>query len=155
VYHHHRLHDPEAEVNLHRASALSWTALAAAALLAGCAAQRPVLYPDAHYQRVGAAAADADIEACMALAEAHGNTSDQGGEVAANTAVGAGVGAAGGAAVGAIFGSAGRGAAAGAAGGAVSGLFRGLTKASEPDPIYKRFVDQCLAERGYKPIGWK
>ena len=140
---------------LHRASVLSWMALAAALLLAGCAAKRPVLYPNDRYQEVGAAAADTDVEACISLAEAHGTSSDQGGEVATNTAVGAGVGAAGGAAVGAIFGNAGRGAAAGAAGGAVTGLFRGLVKASEPDPIYKRFVEQCLAERGYKPIGWK
>lgn len=140
---------------LHRVLAASWSALAAALVLAGCAAQRPVLYPNDHYQRVGATAADADIEACVSLAEAHGNDADQSGKVATNTAVGAGVGAAGGAAVGAIFGSAGRGAAAGGVGGAVTGLFRGLTKASEPDPIYKRFVEQCLAERGYKPIGWK
>ena len=130
-------------------------ALLAAGLLAGCAAKQPVLYPNDHYQRVGAAAAEGDVEACMSLAEAHGTTSDQSGKVATNTAVGGGVGAAGGAAVGAVLGNAGRGAAAGAAGGAVTGLIRGLAKASEPEPIFKRFVEQCLTERGYKPIGWK
>ncbi len=130
-------------------------ALLAAGLLAGCASQRPVLYPNDQYQRVGAAAAEADIEACVSLAEAHGTTSDQSGKVATNTAVGGGVGAAGGAAVGAVLGNAGRGAAAGAAGGAVTGLVRGLAKASEPEPVFKRFVEQCLTERGYKPIGWK
>ena len=142
-------------MNLHRASALPWTTFAAALLLAGCAAQRPVLYPNDHYHAVGPAAADADVEACISLAEAHGNTADQSGKVATNTAVGAGVGAAGGAAVGAVLGNIGRGAAAGAAGGAVTGLVRGLVQANEPEPIFKRFVDQCLTERGYKPIGWK
>ncbi|MDH3596224.1 MAG: glycine zipper family protein [Rhodospirillales bacterium] len=130
-------------------------ALLAAGVLAGCASQQPALYPNAHYRTVGAAAAEADIEACISLAEAHGNTADQSGKVATNTAVGAGVGAAGGAAVGAVLGNAGRGAAAGAAGGAVTGLIRGLAKASEPEPIFKRFVEQCLAERGYQTIGWK
>jgi hypothetical protein len=134
---------------------LPWTTLAAALLLVGCAAKRPVLYPNDHYQQVGAAAADADVDACISLAEAHGNTADQSGKVATNTAVGAGVGAAGGAAVGAVLGNAGRGAAAGAAGGGVTGLVRGLAKASEPEPIFKRFVEHCLTERGYKPIGWK
>ena len=131
------------------------TALLAAGLLAGCASQRPALYPNAHYRTVGAAAAEADIEACMSLAEQHGNAPDRTGEVVTSTAVGSGVGAAGGAAVGAVFGSAGRGAAAGALGGAVTGLIRGAMKAGEPDSVYKRFVDQCLADRGYQPIGWK
>ena len=140
---------------LPRASALPWTTLAAALVLAGCAVKRPVLYPNDHYRYVGPAAAEEDVEACISLAEAHGTTADQSGKVATNTAVGAGVGAAGGAAVGAVLGNAGRGAAAGAAGGAVTGLVRGLAKASEPEPIFKRFVEQCLTERGYKPIGWK
>ncbi len=132
-----------------------WAALLAVGLLAGCASQRPVLYPNDHYRSVGAAAAEADIEACVALAEGHGNAPDQGGEVAASTVVGSGVGAAGGAAVGAVFDSAGRGAAAGALGGAVTGLIRGAMKAGEPDPVFRRFVDHCLAEQGYQPIGWK
>lgn len=132
-----------------------WAASLAAGLLVGCASQRPVLYPNAHYRTVGAATAEADIETCMVLAEQHGNAPDRTGEVVTGTAVGSGLGAAGGAAVGAIFGSAGRGAAAGALGGAVTGLIRGALKASEPDPVHKRFVDQCLAERGYKPTGWK
>ena len=66
-------------------------ALLGALLLAGCAAKRPVLYPNDQYQRAGAAAAEADIEGCISLAEAHGNTADQSGKVATNTAVGAGV----------------------------------------------------------------
>ena len=25
---------------------------------------------------------------------------------------------------------------------------------SNPSPVYKRFVDRCLREKGYDPIGW-
>lgn len=142
-------------MTLNRATAVYCTALAAAILLAGCSAKRPMLYPNDHYRYVGPAAAEADVNACISLAQAHGNTADQSGEVATSTAIGAGVGAAGGAAVGAVLGNAGQGAAAGGVGGAVTGLVRGLAKASEPEPIFKRFVEQCLTERGYTPIGWK
>ena len=142
-------------MTLTRASALSWAALACVLLLAGCAAKRPVLYPNDHYKYVGPAAAEADVDACISLAEAHNAKSDQSGEVASDTAIGAGVGAITGLAVGAVLGSAGRGAAAGGAGGAVSGLVRGLSKSNEPAPIFKGFVEQCLSERGYRTIGWE
>ena len=126
-----------------------------AGTLAGCSSTRPVLYPNAHYEAVGASAAEADAEECMALAERHGHDGDQSDEVAGKTVVGGAVGAAGGAAVGAIFGNAGRGAAAGAVGGAVGGLMRGLMSSNQPDAVYKRFVEQCLTDRGYRSIGWE
>lgn len=124
-----------------------------AVLVAGCSS-RPVLYPNDHYNWVGGAQAEADIDGCMALAEQYGTQSSAAGQAATSTVVGSGAGAATGAAVGAVVGSAGRGAATGAVGGAVGGLIRGLFKASEPAPIYKRFVNQCLSDRGYQPIGW-
>ncbi len=130
-------------------------ALLLAGLLAGCGSPQPVLYPDDYYDYVGAEVAEADVEACMAMADQAGHDSDQAAGVATNTAVGAGVGAAGGAAVGAIFGSAGRGAAAGGVGGAVGGLFRGLMKSNEPTPVYKNFVNRCLSDKGYQTIGWE
>jgi hypothetical protein len=131
------------------------TALLLAGLVAGCASPRPVLYPDDHYNQVGPEVAEADIEACMALADQAGHETDQGAGVATNTAVGAGVGAAGGSAVGAIFGSVGRGAATGAVSGAVGGLIRGMMNANQPGAVYKNFVNQCLSDRGYRSIGWK
>ena len=126
-----------------------------AGTLVGCSATRPVLYPNPHYEFVGATAAEADVEECMAFAEEHGHEPDQSDEVARKTAVGGAVGAAGGAAVGAVFGSAGRGAAAGAVGGAVGSLRSGLMSSNQPEPVFKRFVEQCLADRGYRPIGWE
>lgn len=122
--------------------------------LVGCAATRPVLYPNAHLTRVGQAQAEQDIAACRELAHQH-VASGGAGTVAGSTAVGGGAGAAIGAAGGAVRGSAGAGAAVGAATGATAGFIHGLFKASEPSPTYKNFVNHCLRERGYEPVGWQ
>ena len=140
------------------------SALSVACLLtvAGCASKRPVLYPNDHYNQVGAAVADSDINACMQRADQYVQSGGQGADTAQHvgtqTAVGAGIGAASGAVGGAIGGNAGEGAAIGAASGATAGLLSGLFGASQshgPDPVYANFVDRCLRERGYEPIGWK
>ncbi len=129
----------------------------AAVVLHGCAAPRPVLYPNEALQKKGDAAAQRDIDQCMALAEQHVGSAASG--KAADTAKSTGVGAAGGAAVGAvggaITGNAGQGAAVGAATGATAGLLHGIFSQSGPDPVVQSFVDRCLRERGYEPIGWR
>ncbi len=122
--------------------------------LAGCARQTPVLYPNAYLNQVGQAQAQRDIAECKQLADQY-IASGGAGTVAGSTAVGGGVGAAIGAAGGAVGGAAGTGAAVGAATGATAGLVRGLFRASEPSPVYKNFVNRCLRERGYEPIGWE
>jgi hypothetical protein len=124
-------------------------------LVAGCADKRPVLYPNATLEYRGKQAAEADIDACIQLAKDHGVQGDKGEKVAKKTGKGAAVGGAVGAAVGAVTGNLGRGAAAGAAGGAAGGMTRGLFESSEPDPVMKRFVERCLRDKGYEPIGWK
>lgn len=127
--------------------------------LAACATPlaQPAFYPNAHYQRVGPTQAQADAQFCASLAQ----QSDVGsvnkvdaGRAAASGAAGVGTAgvvgsllsghkpdlkniAAGAAAVGA------GGAAATAAGQSVGG-----------SPMYRQFVHQCLAERGYQVIGW-
>jgi len=121
----------------------------------GCAQQRPVLYPNYHLKQVGNDVAQADIDDCMHLAAEHGEKSSSGEKVARNTATGAAVGGATGAAVGAVLGSAGRGAAAGAAGGGVGALTRGILRSGKPDSVFRRFVEKCLREKGYEPIGWR
>jgi len=123
--------------------------------LLGCAQQRPVLYPSPYLKTVGQDRAEADINDCIRLASEHGAQGDAGEQVAKDTAEGAAVGGAVGAGVGAVLGSLGRGAAAGAAGGAAGALTRGLFRSSEPDPVLRGFVDRCLRERGYEPIGWR
>jgi len=137
----------------------------AALILAGlsaCASQRPVLYPNAHLKTVGNAAAEQDVSACMAEADnyvASGGASQQkAGNVAKGTAVGGATGAATGAVGGAIAGNAGEGAAIGAATGATAGFLGGLFGVfgdSGPSPVYQRYVERCLQERGYEPIGWE
>jgi hypothetical protein len=129
----------------------------AAALLAlvGCAARRPVLYPNAHLESVGAEVAQRDIEECIARAEASGADAGHAREVGTRSAEGAVAGGATGAVVGAIRGHPGRDAAAGAGAGATLGLFRGLFSSRERDPVFRNFVDQCLRDRGYQPIGWR
>jgi len=121
----------------------------------GCAQQRPVLYPNPHLKAAGQEQAESDINDCIRLASEHGARGDAGDEVAKDTVKGGAVGGAVGAGVGAVLSSAGRGAAAGAAGGAAGALTRGLFRASEPDPVFRGFVDRCLRERGYEPIGWR
>lgn len=131
-------------------------------VLAGCAAKpHPVLYPNAQLQRVGPEVAERDIEECESVAQAYVSSGGATGKVAESAAIGAGAGAAivgaGGAAAGAVVGHPRRGAATGAAfGGAAGfmrGLFRGPARSSGPSPVYKKFVNHCLHERGYQPIG--
>jgi len=134
-------------------------ALITVAVLAGCATPvaKPAFYPNAHYQQVGPAQANADAQYCAELAQQSDvnavNKVDAGRSAAAGAA---GVGtagvvgslltghkpdlkniAAGAAAIGA------GGAAATAAGQSVGG-----------SGLYRQFVQQCLGERGYHVIGW-
>jgi hypothetical protein len=131
--------------------------LAVFSLLLTSCSRRPVLYENGALQRTGRDLAEHDIDDCMERAEAAGAKGDSRGTKAAKDA---GVGAAAGAAA-ATVGSAildgalsgrviGAGAGAGAAGSLIYGLFR-----NNPDPVFERYVNLCLEERGYDPIGWK
>jgi hypothetical protein len=124
-------------------------------LLSACADKRPVLYPNAHLKQVGHAAAQADVDACIQYAVDNEAAGNKGEEIAKSTAGGAAVGGAVGAATGAVLGNLGRGAAAGAAGGAAGGATRGILNSGDPDPVFKNFVNRCLKEKGYDPIGWR
>jgi len=126
-------------------------------LLAAACASKPILYPNAHYQEVGEDAADRDIEQCRELAKDAGATASQGkaGQVVGSTAAGGAIGSASGAVGGAILGHPGRGAMVGAASGATAGFLRGLFRRSPPSNAYKQFVNRCLKERGYDPMGWE
>ena len=137
-----------------------WVGMGAAGVivvsLAGCAASRPVLYPNPYLQQVGQAQADADIADCEARAKEYVKSGGTAGKAAAAGGTAAAVGAAAGAAGGAAWGGhAGQGAAAGAAGGATAGILRTLLTRSEPGDVHKSFVSQCLADRGYRVIGWQ
>jgi hypothetical protein len=124
-------------------------------LLLGACAKRPVLYPNEHLQEVGEDVSKQDIQECMTLADNANLEDDRALEAGKRTAGGAAIGGATGAATGAISGRPGMGAAIGAVTGAMGGFFSWLFGSSEPDPIYKRYVDICLRDRGYQPLGWK
>lgn len=126
------------------------------ALIAACS-PKPILYPNAHYQEVGEAMAEQDIEACKEMAKDAGAKPSQGktGQVAGGTVAGGAVGSAAGAVGGAVVGHPGRGSMVGAASGATAGLLRSLFRKSPPSNAYKQFVQRCLTERGYEPVGWE
>ena len=126
-------------------------------LMSGCAAPKPILSPNAHLRQVGASAAEQEIEDCAAMAKEAGATSSQGkgGQVAGSTTAGGAIGSAAGAVGGAVVGHPGRGAMVGAASGATGGFLRGLFRKSPPSQAFKQFVNRCLQERGYEPMGWE
>ena len=126
-------------------------------LVAGCAAPKPILYPNTHLREVGEEVADRDIDECREMAKDAGATASQAksGQVAGSTAAGGAIGSASGAVGGAVVGHPGRGAMVGAAGGATAGFLRGLFRRSPPSNAYKQFVQRCLKERGYDPVGWE
>jgi hypothetical protein len=132
-------------------------ALAVALFAAGCAssAQRPVLYPNDHYDRVGAGVAQQDIDDCMRQAQAFGADAGRGQAVAGSTLTGALIGGATAGAWGAVRGDAAERALAGAAAGGAGGLTRGALNAGRPSSTFRNFVQRCLGERGYDVIGWR
>lgn len=140
-----------------------WWCVPFLAGLAACGAQRPVLYPNEHFTRVGEGVAQHDIDECIARGKEFAKSGSPGEakarEAAKSTAYGGASGAAIGAVGGAISGNAGGGAAVGAATGATAGLlhalFGGLFGPSGPDPVEAGYVDRCLREKGYDPIGWR
>jgi hypothetical protein len=127
------------------------------ALFVASCSPKPILYPNSHYKEVGEDVADRDIEECRTMAKDAGATPSQGktGQVAGSTAAGGAIGSASGAVGGAVVGRPGRGAMVGAAGGATAGFLRGLFRRSPPSAAYKQFVQRCLKERGYDPVGWE
>lgn len=129
--------------------------LAIVVMCCGCAAKRPVLYPNGHYRAMGEEKAQQDIDDCSKLADAAGADGDKGAEIAEKTGKSAAIGGATGAVSGAISGSLGRGSLIGVAVGGTVGLVSGAFGASDPSPVYMRFVEYCLMEKGYQPIGWR
>jgi hypothetical protein len=130
----------------------------AAAIGFGCAGPKPILYPNAHYQRVGESVAQSDIEGCRVAADAAGANRDpsQVTQAARSAAAGGAIGGAAGAAGGAVVGRAGRGAGVGAASGAAAALMRWmLFRRPTTSQAHINYVDRCLQDLGYEPVGWQ
>ncbi len=128
-------------------------------LVSACASgPKPILYPNERLKAVGQTQADQDIAECRDMAANAGASAGSGkaGRTAGSTAAGGAIGGATGAVGGAILGAPGTGAAVGAATGATAGLLRSLfTGGGGPSQAYRNFVDHCLRERGYEPVGWE
>lgn len=123
--------------------------------MGGCSSSvRPILYPNTQLNKVGQDQAQQDIAECCSMADAYVKN-EKVKEVAKDAVKAGAIGAATGAAAGAVWGHVGRGAAAGAAGGAAAGAVNGIFKVREPSPVFKNFVDRCLREKGYEPVGWQ
>lgn len=140
--------------------ATSCLAVFGLSLFSGCATPvaKPAFYPNAHYQQVGPAQAEADARACAAMAQ-----QSEVGAVNKIDAARAGTAGAVGVATAGVIGSvlSGgnsrdlRGIAAGAA--AIGAGGAAATAAGQSvggSGLYRQFVQQCLAERGYHVIGW-
>lgn len=133
--------------------ALALSVLAFGAI--GCRSYAPVLYPNAKLDQVYEDEVQSDIARCEAIAKEYTENPSRARRAAGDAAEGAAVGGATGAAAGAVLGSVGRGAGAGAAAGAAGGLVRGIFRGREPTPVYRRFVERCLGDKGYEVIGWE
>lgn len=109
----------------------------------------PVLYPNHHYKEVGKEQADSDIKQCENEADEY-LKSPEAKKILKGAAEGSILGAIWGVVWGIFTGNwigVGIGAAAGAASGAAVG-------AMSPDQLKQNYVDQCLANEGYRVIGW-
>jgi len=126
-----------------------------AALALGCRTLEPALYPNVKLEQVDQAEVDRDIATCEARAAEYVKNPSRAGRVAGSTVGGGVIGGATGAAAGAVLGNAGRGAGAGAAAGAPARALRGIFRSRAPSPVYARFVERCLSDKGYEVIGWE
>jgi outer membrane lipoprotein SlyB len=117
--------------------------------LVACAS-KPTLYPNDKLKSVGKEAAQKDVDQCIADAEEY-LKSGKGKQIAkgagAGAAIGAAVGVVSGLFTGDIGGSVVRSSAVGAGAGAAGG-------AITPDQLKQRYVNQCLADQGYRVLGW-
>lgn len=119
-------------------------------LLMTACASKPKLYPNEKLKNVGKKASEADIEQCIADAEEYLESS-KGKQIAKGAGGGAAIGAAIGAVGGMFTGNLGSGLVRGGAVGAAAG---GTAGAISPDELRRRYVNQCLADKGYQVIGW-
>lgn len=118
--------------------------------------QRPILYPNAHYEAMGQAAAQEDIEMCWTLAREAG-ASESGEAQLSEQAAGdaASLAVAGAAAAAVLGGDPHRAAEAGAAAGGAASFAAGMMLQKNPPPVFRGIVERCLFEKGYDVAGWE
>jgi hypothetical protein len=132
--------------------------------LAGCAttppaAHRPQLYPNATFNKIGESAANAEIDACVAKAQAAGHSPAANDSAAAQGAARGGVmggvaGVVGGLVTGRGIEQSIKGGVASAAVGGAVGAAGGAMRPAHVNPTYRNFVQRCVSEKGLEIIGW-
>lgn len=125
-------------------------------LLSSCSSCKPVLYPNEHYQQVGAEQAEKDVQA--ALSAARGSGLDDRAVSGRTLAKSAGRNAAGAGvtvAAGAVSGGLGAGTAVSAAGSGTNFLIDWMFTEKTPDPLFRKYVELTLRKQGYQIVGWK
>jgi outer membrane lipoprotein SlyB len=150
-----------------RTSVVLFAQFVLCAALAGCAATgarspqaQPVLYPNAAMNRMGEAQAKTEVNACIDRAIANGLHPESGNNAA-------GQGAARGAVMGGVAGVVGslvtghgiegalkQGVATAAVGGATGAAGGAMQSQNQPNPLYRNFVQRCVAEKGLEVLGW-
>jgi hypothetical protein len=139
--------------------------LAACLGLASCAstgtnsaAAKPVLYPNAAFNRVGESQAQTEVVACQSRAQAAGLRAEESSQVAQRAGEGAAVAGVASAVGALVFGRGAEGMLRAGAGGAAIGGAAGATQAAvrggRPSSLYRSFVQRCLGEKGFDVIGW-
>ncbi|SME94894.1 hypothetical protein [Desulfovibrio gilichinskyi] len=125
-------------------------------LISSCpaCAKKPVVYPNDHSKTVGKIQTDQDIKYCMNLADENIGKASRGKSSVRSGVKGGLIGGAIGLGIGIVTGSPGTSALAGSAGGAAGGAVGGAVQ-DNTDAAYRNFVEKCLTEKGYEPIGWR
>ena len=122
--------------------------------LAAFAVPKPELYNNKYLQEVGSQRAARDTNECSVAANDYVASSESG--VGRDAVRGAAKGAAYGALAATIMNqNAGRGAGAGAALSGLRGVGSAAREKKDGSPEYRKYVEACLEDRGYKVIGWK
>ena len=142
-----------------RRMALLLTCVAVASCASTAAgSSRPVLYPNAAYNRVGDVQAQNEVAACQSRASAAGLQAEQGSRVAQRAGESAAVAGVAGALGALVFGRGTEGMMRSGVGGAAIGGAAGATQAAvrggQLNPVYRSFVQRCLSEKGFDVIGW-
>lgn len=126
-------------------------------LASSCSGPQPKLYQVSNSSEVETEKVTQDIQECEREAK-HLDAQHalkEGKDIAKDTAKGGLYGGAIGGAVGAVHGHAGLGAATGAASLGVTSFLNSIFSGPRPNSAKRRYVEQCLRERGYGITGWE
>ncbi len=118
--------------------------------------KQPILYPNAHFEIMGRARAQEDIDNCWNMARDAGASETNADNVSRDAADDAAAWAVfGAAASAALGGDPHRAAVAGAVGGGAASMAAGMLEQSNPPPVFRGIVERCLFEKGYEVAGWE